>query len=480
MRRDPPAWEDSDDERITISLASVPRLRKLRKTEAEDIVTGKEYIKRLRLQFERLYPRPEWSTQASQARPKKKRRTSRGSASDASSSEDEMDISDSELSTQPLAKLLRNAESLTDPITAKSGSKKRKLRPEVLDIQRTKDIQTTGFAVVTSLQIHPTIPLLLSSGGASGTLSLYQLNSQPPNPHPILTTLHIKGTPLETVSFHPSPNDPRIFLAGRRRYFHVWNLVSGTVEKITRIYGHQHEQHSMERFKISPTGTYLALLGTARKDGGVINILDATTLQWIAQARVEAHGGVADFCWWTNSKGLSIVGKSGEVAEWDLEEGNVIGRWRDEGAVGITVLALGGKDSSVFGGDRWVAIGSSSGIVNVYDRRSWGSESKDEEKESNVGIPKNPKPKRVLDQLTTPVSHLEFSPDGQVLCMASRWKKDALRLVHLPSCTVYRNWPTSNTPIGRISAAAFGEVDGDIMLVVGNEAGKIRGWEIRG
>lgn len=47
---DAPAWEDSDDERIMVSLASVPRLRKLRNFEAEDMVNGKEYIKRLRRQ----------------------------------------------------------------------------------------------------------------------------------------------------------------------------------------------------------------------------------------------------------------------------------------------------------------------------------------------------------------------------------------------------------------------------------------------
>jgi len=49
----------------------------------------------------------------------------------------------------------------------------------------------------------------------------------------------------------------------------------------------------------------------------------------------------------------------------------------------------------------------------------------------------------------------------------------------LPTCTVYRNWPTSQTPLGRISAVALGEVNGELTLIVGNEAGKIRGWEIR-
>ena len=44
------AWQDSDDERMAVSLASVPRLRKLRRTEAEDVISGKEYVRRLRKQ----------------------------------------------------------------------------------------------------------------------------------------------------------------------------------------------------------------------------------------------------------------------------------------------------------------------------------------------------------------------------------------------------------------------------------------------
>ena len=45
-----PAWHDSDDERILVSLASNNRLRKLRRTEDEDIINGKEYSRRLRQQ----------------------------------------------------------------------------------------------------------------------------------------------------------------------------------------------------------------------------------------------------------------------------------------------------------------------------------------------------------------------------------------------------------------------------------------------
>ena len=308
-------------------------------------------------------------------------------------------------------------------------------------------------------------------------MDLYHIHGQPPQYSSRVTSFWMKGTPLTTTAFHPLPSDPRIFLSARRRYFHVWNLDSGQVEKIARVYGHQDEQRSMERFKISPTGNAVAFLGSAKKGGGVLNILDCTTLQWIAQARVESHGGIAEFGWWRNGNGLCIAGKNGEINEWSLNERNIVARWKDEGAVGTSVIALGGRSdrTNSIGGDSWIAVGSSSGIVNVYSRREWFKiPSRD-----NAGVPTAPNPTKSLDQLTTPTSHLAFSPDGQVLCMASRWKKDALRLVHLPSCSVYKNWPTANTPFGRISAVCWAEVEGVLKLIVGNENGRVMCWEIQ-
>ncbi len=60
-KREVPAWEDSDDERLTVSLISAARHKKLRIAKDEDVVSGTEYAKRLRQQFLRLYPLPEWA-----------------------------------------------------------------------------------------------------------------------------------------------------------------------------------------------------------------------------------------------------------------------------------------------------------------------------------------------------------------------------------------------------------------------------------
>nr|OQO31750.1 hypothetical protein B0A51_00652 [Rachicladosporium sp. CCFEE 5018] len=484
--RHPPAWEDSDDERLVVSLAAIPRLRKLRLTEADDLVNGKEYSKRLRRQFELLTPRPEWATHASQKPAHKRRRLS----GDVSSSDeeaayaDDMDVDDEIPNTAPLAKLLQDAQTLVrEP--EKGAGKKRKIRPETLDIQRTKDIPGTQPSAITSLSFHSTHPLLLSSRPSS-TLYLHHLASSPPapTPNPLLTSLHIHGAPLSTTAFQP--HSTGIFLSARRRFFHIWDLETGQVEKITRVYGHQHEQRSMERFKLSPDGKSMALLGSARKGGGVINILSTATLQWQSQVRVEGRGGIAEFCWWRDSRGLCIAGKNGEISEWSVAEQRIVARWQDEGAVGTTTLALGGQHEFVkspIGTDRWISIGSSSGIVNIYDRRVWLAEPS---KPTTIDqpIPTNPSPTKTLDHLTTPTSHLAFSHDGQMMVMASKWKRDALRMVHLPSCTVFKNWPTDKTPLGRITGVAFCEgsaVGGDVYAVVAvaNEQGKIRVWEVR-
>lgn len=191
----------------------------------------------------------------------------------------------------------------------------------------------------------------------------------------------------------------------------------------------RNEQKSMERFKISPCGRWVGFVGSSRKGGGLINILDSGTAQWIAQVRVDGRGGVADFAWWSDGEGLSVVSKNGEVSEWDGKSRRVIARWLDAGAVGTTVLALGGRSGRAqLGGDRWIAIGSSSGVVNIYDRKDWAAAAASTSSGDNVDIPRNPTPTRVLDQLTTPISHLVFAPDGQMLAMGSRWKRDALRL----------------------------------------------------
>lgn len=99
------------------------------------MITGKEYVRRLRRQFQRLHPVPDWADQNKQQK----------SAGDDSDSNDDMDTDNENdhMSTQPLAKLLQGSTDLTRTEDNTQSGGKRKLRQEVLDIQRLKDVGGT-------------------------------------------------------------------------------------------------------------------------------------------------------------------------------------------------------------------------------------------------------------------------------------------------------------------------------------------------
>jgi len=211
----------------------------------------------------------------------------------------------------------------------------------------------------------------------------------------------------------------------------------------------------MEKFKLSPDGRFMALCGS----GGVVNVLDAKTAQWVDSVKVE--GIVADVAWTSTGKTLFVANTGGEIWEWNAVERKVETRWNDEGGVGLTTISLGGAN------DRWCAVGSQSGVVNIYDMKVKPRSGEEQRR-----------PKRALGNLVTGINVLQFSEDGQLLCVGSKFKPDAMRMVHLPSCTVFKNWPTQTTPVGRITSAAFaGSETG--LFAFGNEQGKIRLWEIR-
>ncbi|KAJ6141668.1 hypothetical protein N7470_010058 [Penicillium chermesinum] len=335
----PAIWHDSDDEKLAVSLAGKARLRKLRVAESEDVISGKEYIRRLRRQFQSLHPTPDWANPEAIA-------NHRNAGSDAEDAD--FDEENDQLSVQPLAKLLQSSAEITSIEENAWSAGKRKLRQEVLDIQRLKDVGKAQPSSIDSLNFHPHYPLLLSSGPAS-TLFLHHISPSAPAPNPLLTSLHIRRTPIHTSAFAP-PTGNKILAAGRRRYFHIWDMDTGKVDKVKGTADRKEEQKTMERLKPSPVRPIHRPI------------------------RVDGRGGVADFAWWSDGEGMTIASKNGEVTEWDGRLRRVVARWMDAGAVGTTVLGLGGRSGRTqLGGDRWVAVGSSSGVVNVYDRRDWAA-----------------------------------------------------------------------------------------------------------
>ncbi|AET40656.1 Utp18p Ecym_6275 [Eremothecium cymbalariae DBVPG len=454
-------WSDSDDERLVIDINQTKRTKKLRKTYLDKEINSKQYVQRLRLQFEKIYPRPQWAEYEDDP-------------SDANSEDD--DDEGQQLASGNID-ALNNV--LQSTYTYKDTSN-RLLPPKTLDITRLKDANVShpSKSSIQSLSFHPTKPLLLT-GGYDRSLRIYHIDGKSNN---IVSSVYLKGTPVQTCKFYASPdlNQQMILTAGRRRYMHCWDLSNTRnqtvrINKISRMYGHEETQRSFEKFKVAhlhttQNGTHGIIL--LQGNNGWINVLHATTGIWMMGCKIE--GVLVDFCidYQTQSQDkfntiLIATNTYGDIWEFDLTNGGkVICKWKDEGAVGITTIQVGGGTNSSnilpykkIRQNKWLAIGSESGFVNIYNRYSTSY-----------------KPIATLSHLTTTISSLEFSPNGEMLTIASRATKDAFRIVHLPSGTVFSNWPTSGTPLGRVTSVAFsprGE-----MLAVGNEQGKVRLWRL--
>lgn len=432
-------WHDSDDDNLEYDLTSTNRSKKLRKTQQEAYVSGQDYENRLRSHFEKLYPKPQWALAA---------KTSGTHGSDDLESDEEFDMGTGEdtISANPLKDLLSQSTSYL------SSGKSKLLPPSDLDIQRLADVtkQMASKAVVQSVDFHPTQPLVLS-GGFDKTLRIYQIDGKN---NPVASSLYIENCPFRTALFHP--DGKRVIAGGRRRYLFIWDLETGSVEKVSRLYGNEHTQSSFEKFVLSPCGKYIALIG----DQGWMNLLSAESGQWLAGAKVE--GKLVDIVW-TDPTVVTLVNTRGEVWNWDSERRHFVSRWRDPSLVGVTTIAQG---------KNWIALGMENGIVSIYDKRN--------AKKSGFRVsdsePEVWEATGVVENLVTSISSMKFSPDEQMLVISSKLKRDSLRIIHLPSLTVFKNWPTSSTPLGHVSCVAWSPQNQ--MLIAGNEGGHIRLWSL--
>lgn len=146
--RKAPAWVDSDDANIQVSLASHTRLRKLRDAPAEDTVGGREYERRLRRQYEQINPTPEWASKARKKLHPKRRRSTSGS-----------ELGDEVEDVVP--------DLLTSTGGISGGKKSKTLTPGIISIDRLRDANQAAPAEgeIKSLQFHPSpqVPVLLTA-----------------------------------------------------------------------------------------------------------------------------------------------------------------------------------------------------------------------------------------------------------------------------------------------------------------------------
>ena len=105
-------------------------------------------------------------------------------------------------------------------------------------------------------------------------------------------------------------------------------------------------------------------------------------------------------------------------------------------------FTLSGTSIAVSRNNRYLSCGSDSGVVNVYKRKTcWENH--------------NPNPEKIVLNLTTTITDLKFNPSSEILALASEVKENAVKLLHIPSMTVFSNFPSFNFNVKRPNCMDF-------------------------
>lgn len=465
----PSAWLDSSDAAVTVSLKDDKRLRKLRDLPEDDQIGGLQYEVKLREQFEKINPAPAWASAARDKlrnpNPKQKRR--RSSLSSQSSSDEENYVEE----------LLHATGSIID-----TDQRPSLLPPTKLDILGLRDANQSGRSEseVSSVRFHPspTVPVLLTAG-TDRRLRLFNIDGLT---NPILQTIHTPNLPITNAQFHPSGQS--ILLSGARPYFVTYDLQSGaTTESPRGLWssssvtedGKAQGDRSMEIAKFSDDGKLLAVGGR----GGYVHLLQCGSSGGGASAQVitslKMNRPLKDLEWCGSYSGggnalgetggsgrleLMTVSNEGQVYIWDVGSRRCVRTWTDESMYGASKVARGGCG-------KYFAFGSKTGIVNVYGDAAASPQSSSSSET----------PLKAIQNLVNPITSIRFDPSCQIMAIASKYKPGQLRMVHLPSLTVFSNWPTSSTPLGVVMSVDFSA--GSEYFAVGNNRGRVLLYNVK-
>ena len=328
------------------------------------------------------------------------------------------------------------------------------LAPGRLELTRVRDanMHQRCNGVVQSIEFHPNAKLMLTAS-LDKRLCFFNVDGVR---NTLVQTLFLADLPIRTARF--ASGGEQIIAAGRRKFFYSVDLGKQSVERTKNVQGV--DDASLEHFVVPPAATApadqracIAFLGNE----GTVPLVSLRSKQLIGELRMSGSVRAAAFS--PDGMQLYAAGGDGKVHLWDVRMRRCVHRFVDEGCVQSSSLAVA---------PGLLAAGSKSGVVNVYRRDGVvQAAAAADEGSADVRAPRDAQalpPLKELGNLVTTVDTLAFSPDAQMLCMASRMKKDSLKVVHVPSMTVFSNWPTSRSPLHYVGNTAQHSVRGEAFL----------------
>ncbi|KAI0237695.1 U3 small nucleolar RNA-associated protein 18-like [Lamellibrachia satsuma] len=371
------AWEDEDDQNITINLPSKDAKKKHMRGRDKTEVSGETYTAQLRSQFEKVCGAPSWARM-------------RWEKDDS-----ENDDSDTEVS-----ELLRS----TGNYLTTSDS----LPKSFIQMKRCPDAnkESPANCKMRSVEFHPTAQVLLAAGATNQTLSLFQVDGIN---NPKIQSIYLEKFPIFKAHF--SADGREVIMTSKYHSFQCYDMMEGKIVRVPHLKG---LEESMSKFVVSPDGRFLAFLGAY----GYIHLVSAKTKEWVSSLKM--NGEVSDVAFSHDGSRMLSFGSDGEVYVWDMATRDCVHRFIDDGCVKGTTLAMS-QDGC------YIATGSYSGVVNIYDDTYMTSHT--------------PTPLKAVMNLTTPCTNMVFNSKTEILAISSSHSENAVKMVHLGSMSVFSNFP---------------------------------------
>ncbi|KAJ6660391.1 hypothetical protein lerEdw1_017814 [Lerista edwardsae] len=378
-----PAWVDEDDDAEEV-IDMTHRYRKnMMKSDAERKLTKEKLQSRIQEQFQSaMGGTPSWA--------QRNRKTKAQKTKNEDDSEDEED---------DLLCKTGNFVTVSDSLPRGILQMKNCLHANNERLSDTK---------LTTVQFHPSAQVIMTAG-LDQSVSLFQVDG---NTNPKIQSIHLEDFPVYKASFS-ADGEQVIASSVRNKLFYIYDMMGGKIIPVKHIRGL--EERFVRKFEASPDGKFLLLSGTS----GYLHLITMKTKELVGTMKINGRAVASTFS--PDGSRIYTHSDEGEVFIWDVKSRQCLKRFTDEGCLHGTSIAVS-KNS------QYVACGCSSGVVNVYAHDDCLRET-------------NPKPLKAIMNLVTAATSLSFNPTTEILAMASNKVDNAVRLVHIPSLTVFANFP---------------------------------------
>jgi len=407
-------WQDDDDEQEE-QVDMTHRFRKdLMKGEAEAKMSKQKLEQRMKEQFKKaMGGTPSW------AETKTKKSKKRAEEDDDEEEDDDDDL------LRKTGNFVGSSESLP------KGIIRMKKCLNANNANPSEDRLTT-------VQFHPSAQVVMTAG-LDRSISLFQVDGKT---NPKIQSIHLDKFPVHKARF--SMNGEQVVATGTRsRLFYIYDMMEGSVIPIPGVRGLK--EPKVKDFEVSPDGDSLLLTGTS----GYLHVLTMKSREVVRSMKI--NGNVCGAAYSTDGSKVFANSEEGEVYIWDARSSKCLNKFTDDGCVTGTSLAASPNG-------QYLACGSKAGVVNIYSQEACMKDI-------------NPKPLKAVMNLLTAATSLCFNPTTEILAIASHSEDEATRLVHLPSFTVFSNFPVQGRKgVYRTQCVHFSPNSGFFSL--GNNKGK--------